>query len=262
MSRRLTLTLAQMDIKHGDPDANFATAAALASEAARRGSRLLILPELWDSGFALKRAATLASRLGAGLFARVAALARQHGLYIAGSMLEARGDKVYNCAVLFAPSGDIVGVYRKLHLIALMGEDRWITPGDAFTVLDLPWGRTALALCYDLRFPELFRRYAVGMGARLIILAAAWPQPRRMHWRVLTRARAIENQVFVAACNRVGQDGPYDFFGASALIDPWGARLVEAGAAPVLLTVEIDLARVDAVRAALPVLRDRRTDLY
>ena len=86
---------------------------------------------------------------------------------------------------------------------------------------ELPWGCAGLAICYDLRFPELFRRYALE-GARLLILPAAWPHPRRMHWRTLLRSRAIENQWFVAACNRVGTTEDVSFFGASAVIDPWG----------------------------------------
>lgn len=259
---RFTLSLAQMDVAHGDPEANVVAAAALIEEAARRGSDLVLLPELWDSGFALNRAAALASRPGEGLFARVADLARRHRLYIAGSMLEA-GDvgRCYNCAAVFSPAGELLARYRKAHLIGLMGEDRWLTPGDALVTLDLPWGRAGLAICYDLRFPELFRRLTLD-GARLILLPASWPLPRRMHWRALTRARAIENQLFLAACNRVGQDGEYRFFGASALIDPWGERLVEAGETPALLTVAVDLSQVDAVRDRLPALRDRRPDLY
>jgi predicted amidohydrolase len=143
-----------------------------------------------------------------------------------------------------------------------MGETRWITPGDRFTVLDLPWGRTGLAICYDLRFPEMFRRLVVDEHAQLIVIPASWPRPRRAHWRVLTRARAIENLCFVAACNRVGEDGDYSFFGASALINPWGERLVEAGDTPALLTAEIDLADVGKAREKFPALNDRRGDLY
>lgn len=259
---KLTLSLAQMNVAQGDPEANFATAAALVEEAAERGSELVVLPELWDSGFALDRAVALASPFGENLFHQTAELARQHRIYITGSMLERHDSKVYNCMAVFAPNGDIVGIYRKTHLIGLMKEDQWLTAGDMLTVLDLPWGRTGLAICYDLRFPELFRHYAVEQDAQLIILPASWPQPRRMHWRLLTRARAIENQCFLAACNRVGQDGKYDFFGASTLIDPWGERLIEAGDTPTLLTIKIDMARVTEVRAALPALADRRTDLY
>jgi predicted amidohydrolase len=251
-----------MHVARGDPEANFAAASTLAEEAARRGSNLLVLPELWDSGYQLNRAAELASPLGEGLFARTADLARRHRLYITGAMLEARDGKVYDCAPVFSPDGSLLSVYRKTHLIGLMGETRWITPGDRLTALDLPWGRTGLAICYDLRFPELFRRLVISEGAQLIIVPASWPQPRRMHWRVLTRARAIENLCFVAACNRVGQDGSYHFFGASALIDPWGERLVEAGDTPALLTAEINLAEVGKARANFPALDDRRDDLY
>ena len=126
---------------------------------------------------------------------------------------------------------------------------------------ELPWGCAGLAICYDLRFPELFRRYALE-GARLMILPAAWPHPRRMHWRTLLRSRAIENQCFVAACNRVGTADDVSFFGSSAVIDPWGETLIEGGETEALLTVRIDLDTVEATRAKIPIFADRRPELY
>jgi omega-amidase len=118
-----------------------------------------------------------------------------------------------------------------------------------------------MTICYDLRFPELFRRYALA-GARLILVPAEWPHPRRAHWQTLLRARAIENQCFVAACNRVGITGNSTFFGASAVIDPWGEALVEGGETELILTATIDLSLVDTVRKRIPVFEDRRPELY
>ena len=118
-----------------------------------------------------------------------------------------------------------------------------------------------MTICYDLRFPELFRRYALD-HARIILVPAEWPHPRREHWRTLLRARAIENQCFIAACNRVGTTGANTFFGASAVIDPWGEALMEGGEAAMLLTVTVDLGLVDTVRQRIPVFADRRADLY
>ena len=118
-----------------------------------------------------------------------------------------------------------------------------------------------MAICYDLRFPELFRHYAL-QGARLILLPAEWPNPRREHWRTLLRARAIENQCFVAACNRVGESDGTSFFGASAVIDPWGATLIEGDDTPAILTTTLDLSLVENVRERIPVFADRRPELY
>ena len=262
----LTISLAQMDCRLGEPAANFAVAAEMVAEAARRGSDLVLLPELWSTAYALDRAAELAAPLAqgpgdGGWFGQFAALAAEHRLWLAGSLLEVRGGRFYNCLAVYGPDGALRGAYRKIHLFRLMAEEQYLAPGEVTGVVDLPWGRAGLTICYDLRFPELFRRYALD-GARLILIPAEWPHPRREHWRTLLRARAIENQCFVAACNRVGATGSNTFFGASAVVDPWGETLVEGGEAAMLLTVSLDLALVDTVRQRIPVFADRRADLY
>jgi predicted amidohydrolase len=236
------------------------------AEAAQRGSDLVLLPELWSTAYALDRAAELSSPLAAnpadgGWFGRVGALAHAHKIWLGGSLLEARNGGHYNCFALYDPDGCLRAAYRKTHLFRLMDEEKYLGAGEETVLLDAPWGQTGLAICYDLRFPELFRRYALA-GARLILLPAEWPHPRREHWRTLLRARAIENQCFVAACNRVGTTGSNTFIGASALIDPWGETLIEGGEAEMVLTGTLDLAQVDAVRRRIPIFADRRPELY
>jgi predicted amidohydrolase len=258
---RVTISLGQFDVRLGQPDDNFACARTLIEEAARRGSDLIVLPELWDTSYVLDRAAEFGGAVQAGRFVEVAALARTHKLHVFGSMLEWDGRAAANCAVWFTPTGEIAGVYRKIHLFRLMQEEKYLVAGDQPVVLDLPWGKTGLAICYDLRFPELFRRYALD-GAVLVVIPAQWPQPRIGHWQTLLRARAIENQMFVAACNRVGQEGDTRFGGLSVLIDPWGAPFVEGGESAVLLTAEIDLAQVEQARRHIPVFQDRRPAVY
>lgn len=265
----MTLTLVQMDCKLGDPAYNFARAEVFVAEAARRGSDLVLLPELWSTAYDLERAQELASPLvqhvGEGdagnWFGRLAGLAEAHGVWLAGSTLEARDGRFYNCMTIYGPDGRLHAVYRKLHLFRLMQEEAYLAQGVESVVAELPWGQAGLAICYDLRFPELFRTYALH-GARIMLIPSEWPHPRRMHWRTLLRARAIENQCFVAACNRVGETNGTSFLGASAVIDPWGETVVEAGEAEALLTVRIDLGQVDAVRSRIPVFEDRRADLY
>jgi omega-amidase len=263
----LTISLIQMDCELGAPAANFMQAEQGIAEAARRGSDLVILPELWSTAYDLERAADYAAPVvahagEAGWFGRLAYLARSHRIWLTGSILEAGQDgRFYNCMALYAPDGALAAVYRKIHLFRLMQEEVYLGPGDAPTLVDLPWGRTGMAICYDLRFPELFRHYAL-RGARLILLPAEWPNPRREHWRTLLRARAIENQCFVAACNRVGESNGVSFFGASAIIDPWGATLIEGDEKAAILTATIDLELVDSVRSRIPVFADRRPELY
>ncbi len=268
---QLMISLVQMDIAYGDPARNFAHVEQRLGEAAARSvegvPHLVLLPELWSSAYDLGRAAELAQPLADGPdgsatgFGRMATLAQQHGLWLAGSLLEVREGRQYNCLAVYSPQGALAGVYRKVHLFRLMQEEQFLAPGPALTCAQTPWGEVGLSICYDLRFPELFRAAAVH-GARLMLVPAEWPNPRRMHWRTLLRARAIENQCFVAACNRVGVMGQSSFFGASAVIDPWGETLVEGEEEAALLTVTIDLDLVDTVRARIPVFADRRTDLY
>jgi predicted amidohydrolase len=188
-------------------------------------------------------------------------MANSHRIWVAGSMLEERAGKYYNTLAVYAPEGSLAAVYRKTHLFRLMQEEQYLASGPETAMVELPWGNAGLAICYDLRFPELFRGYALA-GAQLMLIPAEWPNPRREHWRTLLRARAIENQCFVAACNRVGETNGAHFFGASAVISPWGETLVEAGEVETLITVSIDLAEAAAARKRIPVFEDRRTDLY
>ena len=261
-----TLTLVQMDCLFGDPARNFERAGAFVADAAGRGSDLVVLPELWSTAYDLDNAGAYASPLAAcaeepGWFGRFAALARDHRVWLTGSLLESRGEQFYNTMALYSPEGTLAASYSKMHLFRLMKEEQYLAPGEAGVLHELPWGCAGLAICYDLRFPELFRRYALE-GARLLILPAEWPHPRRMHWRTLLRSRAIENQCFVAACNRVGTTEGVTFFGSSAVIDPWGETLIEGGETEALLTVRIDLDDVEATRAKIPIFADRRPELY
>ncbi len=257
----MIVSVAQIDVAWGQPEVNLARASEWIAEARRRGSDLVVFPELWTTAYDLVRAGQYASTPDEGVFRSLSQLARQHHIYITGSVLKRQQDAIYNCAPLFSPAGDLLGDYDKIHLFRLMDEDKYLTAGRRTPLFDLPWGRCALGICYDLRFPELFRKYALA-GAELILIPAEWPYPRLEHWRTLLRARAIENQCFVVACNRVGRGGDAQFFGHSAVIDPWGRCLVEAGESEILLTVSLDLRLVQDVRRQLTVFDDRRPDVY
>lgn len=261
MSNRFTLALAQIDLALGAVTHNLHTVRAYLAQAQARGAAVIVLPELWASAYDLEHAAAHASALDQGMFALLADLAREYHMAIVGSLLEVRDGNIYNTATFHDARGNRVGTYRKLHLVPMLEEDMYLAAGDDAEVFDTPFGQCALAICYDLRFPELWRHYALA-GARLVFLPAEWPQKRRAHWRALLPARAIENQIFIAACNRVGTSKGETFGGHSMVVDPWGEILVQGDEGEALLIAEIDLDRVDEVRARVPVFRDRRAEVY
>jgi omega-amidase len=258
---QLTISLAQMQIIIGQPLENLQIARGLIQEAASRGSQLILLPELWTSGYDLENTAAIA-RTNEELLHQISTLAHQYGIWIGGSLLLERNGHHYNTFVLNNPSGSDPIYYQKIHLFGLMGEDRWLGAGSQTQMAQAEWGPAGLAVCYDLRFPELFRKYSLS-GAKIFLLCAEWPAQRISHWQTLLRARAIENQCFMAAVNSAGQTGSELFGGCSSIISPWGEVLVESLAVqPDLLTVTIDLAQVAEIRAHIPVFKDRRPELY
>jgi predicted amidohydrolase len=258
-----TLALAQIDINLGDKAANLAQAEPLIARAADADAHLILFPELWTTGYDLTRASELAEPIPDGPTARqLRAWTTTYHLWIGGSMLERAEDgRIFNAAVLFGPEGQVAGPYRKIHRFGPMAEYRWLDAGCEPGLFHLPWGKTGVAICYDLRFPELFRGYALA-GARLILLPSEWPHPRLHHWRTLIQARAIENACFVAAVNRVGRDRDNTFCGHSLVVGPWGEVLAEANESPELLITTIDLDQADDARARIPVLADRRPECY
>ena len=259
---KLTITLAQIDLAFGNPEANFETVAKSAAEAARRGSDWLVVPELWSTAYDLTHARDYATPTDTGMFTRISNLAQTHQLHIIGSTLSSMSENRYgNTATWYDPAGTQLAQYSKLHLFRLMDEHKYLTAGESPTLVDTAWGKVGMGICYDLRFPELFRHYAL-QGATLAVLPSEWPHPRLMHWRTLLRARAIENQLFMIACNRVGTVGDTVFFGHSTIIDPWGEIVIEGGEGEMLLTAEIDFGRLPAIRDHIPIFTDRRPDVY
>ena len=257
----LYLALAQIDLALGNPTKNLEVARAKIEQAKARGADVIVLPELWSTAYDLEHAVTHASTLESGMFAAVADAARENQIAVVGSLLEMRDGKVYNTATFIDARGQRVGLYRKLHLVPMLDEDKFLTGGGDARVFDAEFGRSALGVCYDLRFPELWRHYAVE-GARVVFLPAEWPIQRIAHWRALLPARAIENQIFMIGCNRVGTSKDQTFGGHSMIVNPWGEILSEGDERDALLVAPIDLDMVDDVRQRVPVFRDRRTDVY
>lgn len=257
----LKVSLAQLDVRLGRPEENVPRAFEWIEQASRSGSQLIVFPELWSCGYDLEHLESYANELKTGLWNELSQKAAACHIAIAGSLIEKDGSHFYNTSALFDSEGLVRGIYRKIHLFRTIDEDKFLTSGDLPVVADTPWGKTGLATCYDLRFPELFRLYAIS-GATLMILPAEWPTRRVDHWRTLIRARAIENQCIVVAVNAAGTYKTDTYAGHSAIISSWGETIVEAGEEEFLITSEIDLSEVEITRKRIPVFEDRRPDLY
>jgi omega-amidase len=263
----VNIAVLQMDIKIGEPDMNFASAERMMNEAVGGDVKpdVILLPEMWNAGYALDRIQELADVDGERTKAMMSAFSRKHGVYIiAGSVSDrSSGDGlVRNTIYAFNRQGELVSDYSKIHLFRLMDEEKYLTAGDKHGLLSIDGVEAGTLICYDIRFPELTRKLAVEKGAHVLFVPAQWPKPRLNHWRTLLIARAIENQMYVVACNRVGISGTADFFGHSMIIDPWGEILAEAGEEECILRASIDLSHVDKVRQTIPIFSDRRPDLY
>ncbi|GAA3405035.1 carbon-nitrogen family hydrolase [Paenibacillus hodogayensis] len=263
-THRLQVAVVQMDVAIGEPDINFAKLSELLEECvgAERKPDLIVLPEMWNTGYALDRIHTIADPQGERTIRFVSEFCRNHKVnVVAGSVAELNGDRVRNTAFAIDREGNVAGEYSKIHLFRLMDEEKYLHAGDRLGSLKVDGVPAGMMICYDIRFPELTRKLALG-GAKLLIVPAEWPHPRLHHWRTLLTARAIENQMYVIACNRVGTSGTTSFFGHSLIIDPWGEILAEGDEAERVIAAEIDLSVVDKVRSTIPVFADRRPELY
>jgi predicted amidohydrolase len=261
MEMKLKIALAQLELEPGKPETNLAAARDAVIQAAQEDSDLLLLPELWASGYDLENAQRYASSLTDGWFLVMREMALEHGIALGGSMIEQEGEDLFNTFLLVDHRGEQLGTYRKAHLFDLIEEKTYFSPGKQLSLIQAPWGILGLALCYDLRFPELFRAYAL-KGAEIILLVAEWPRKRIAHWDTLLLARAIENQCFIAAVNKVGLSKGEQMGGNSVVINPMGEILVKGDSAPAVLLAEIEAEETAKVRDWMPVLTDRNPAVY
>lgn len=252
-----------------DAAANVDRASAWVREAARSGAGLVALPEAFPFIGPEDEKLRVAETLDGPTCQRMADLARELGIWLlAGSVHERSPDpgRVYNTSVLYGPRGDRVAVYRKVHLfdVAIPGgaevrESATVLPGGELVVADTPWGPAGLSVCYDLRFPEIYRAL-VARGARLLFVPSAFTaHTGKDHWEVLLRARAIEDQAFVIA---PGQWGPHGgrraSHGRSMIVDPWGTVLATVPDGEGFALARLDRAAQDRIRSELPALRHAR----
>jgi predicted amidohydrolase len=254
-----------------DAGRNRDVAERLVRDAAGQGARLVVLPEKWNLLCEPERMAAAAEPLDGPAISWARGLARELGIdLVAGSIVEAGSGERHNTSVHAGPDGELHAVYRKIHLFdvevdgTVYRESDHETAGGEVVSSELADGTgVGLTICYDLRFPELYRALSA-RGARVLLVPSAFTlATTRDHWEVLLRARAIENQAFVVAANQVGVHPPGDRSGGrSMIVDPWGVLLAQAPDGEAAVVADLDLRRQDDVRAKLPALAHRRDEVF
>lgn len=267
----MKISIAQINCKAGDLPANREKILQYIIVAADQESDLIVFPEMADTGYSMNDASLAEDWHDGHTFMQDLRLAADHhNIAIICGLAEREQKQLYNSVLAIDKDGRLLQKYRKTHLFSLAGEDEVLTAGDEFIVTAInqyqakePIVRVGLMICYDVRFPEMCRKLVAEKFADILVVVAAFPFPRLEHWKTLTACRAMENQVFVVAANRVGTDKDLTFCGSSSIIDPFGTRIVAASEThEILLTQEIDLNRIQEARANMNLLQDRRTDLY
>jgi len=249
----------QLDIAWGDRAANFAKVRSLLGSAAVEGGWLIVLPEMFSTGFSMNVAGICEGETRPAE-AFLAELAGEFGAAVLGGVVTRAADgRGRNEAVLVAPGGEELARYTKMHPFSYAGETEHYAPGDRPVVVEVAGAKLSPFICYDLRFPEAFRGAAAG-GAEVLAVIANWPEARQEHWRVLLRARAIENQAYVIGVNRTGADPNVTYAGGSVVASPRGEVAAEAGAGECTLAAELDLAALREYRLEFPALADMKGD--
>lgn len=271
MIRKYVAAVVQLDSQN-DKGANVKAACDYIDEAAAHGAKLVSFPEVMN---------LVGRNVGEGgkfepvpgyTTEKLAAKAKEHGIYVhSGSFWEEiEGEKrAYNTSVMIDPQGEIIAKYRKLHMFdvtlpdgTVCDESAKIHPGDEIVTVDTELGKLGFAICYDIRFPEMFRIMALE-GAQVIFTPASFTMPTgKDHWEPILRARAIENGLYIVAAGQIGKKAQYTAYGNSMVVDPWGTVIARAKDQPGIAYAEIDLDYLEKVRLQIPSLQNRREDVY
>ncbi len=248
----------QHSVKCGDIEYNKQVVFAKIRQLERQNVSLIVLPELWATGFAYKELELLAKQTPS-LIHQIQEIISKKTIVI-GTFAQIYQRKIYNTAFVIAKEG-ILGEYQKIHLFSPLKEDKHFARGWQWQTITSPLGNLGIMICYDLRFPELARCLTL-RGAEILVVPASWPQTRAEHWKVLLRARAIENQVFVIGANACGIQGQIKMGGNSVIISPWGEILARANEKETILKTEIDTELIKRAREIIPCLKERRPEVY
>jgi omega-amidase len=254
---------AQIVCRPGDLETNLRKIGEFAERARAAGAELVVFPEVADTGYYMPIIRATARPWSEGAVPALREMARRLSLAIVCGVSEKEGEVIYNSQVFIDARGEIAGSYRKTHLFCAgsIDENEWFTPGDRWVSVACAEFRLGLSICYDLRFPELYRQLATEQKTDVFIVSSAWPWPRAEHLRILAQARAIENQSYLVLANQVGTDEHLGFCGHSAIIDPAGTIL--AAAPPdreELVSAELKLETLRAVRGRMAVFTRRLGD--
>lgn len=263
----MKIALAQIAVARGELETNLQKIHRYVKDASAAGASVVYFPEMCTTGFdwAVNRGLLESA---ASTIQELQTLAREEGIAICGSFLEkTESEHAANTLYFIEADGTIVAKYRKAHLFSLFREEKHVEAGNEIVVAETSIGKLGCSVCYDIRFPELFRA-CMKQGAEIQVLPAAFPHPRLTHWQTLIRARAIENQSFFIAVNQCGEEshgsdvGEIKYFGHSIVVDPWGEIIVEADESEGLFYTEIDVSLVAKTRSKLSAVDDRRPELY
>lgn len=259
---RLTVSCLQMNIGYGRTEQNYETAKRMINKALSEKPDIIVLPELWTTGYDLTRLEEIADQNAKRTIQFLQEKAKQYRVhFVGGSVANQEESGVKNTLLIINKHGELVHQYSKLHLFKLMDEHLYLEAGGEKGLFQLANRQFAGVICYDIRFPEWIRAHTAE-GAEALFVVAEWPEPRLSHWRSLLIARAIENQCYVIACNRSGSDPNNQFAGHSMFIDPWGEVIAEAGAGEEILTAVIKLDLVKEIRKQMPIFADRKPQFY
>jgi omega-amidase len=261
----MKVAAAQISCSLGDPKTNLLKVRDFSRRASDGGAELVVFPEMTDTGYSMSVIQTHANSWTDGFVPEVQEIAAKLSIAIVCGVSEKDGACIYNSLVFVDRQGQIAAKYRKTHLYAVapVEEQKCFASGDAFASFALGDLRFGFSICYDLRFPEVYRKLAVEQNVGVFIVSSAWPFPRIEHFRTLALARAIENQSYVIASNRVGKDADLWFCGSSAIIDPRGVVVASASAdREELIHADLSEDLVVSVRDRVKSLAHRRQDLY
>ena len=251
----LRVAAVQHDIVWEDPETNFQKLRPQITEAANEGGQLVVLSEMFSTGFTMN-SAKCAEALDGASHQFLVDQAAEHQIWITGSVPMRWEDGIaYNTLNLVAPNGDTYR-YKKIHPFSFSAEPENYGAGSEFLQVDIEGTRTTFFICYDLRFADEF--WQTAQSTDLFVIPANWPAGRRIHWQTLLQARAIENQAYVLGVNRVGDGDGLSYSGDSALIDPWGEMIVSGTSDESLLVADVDVEVVKQTRTSFPVFQDRR----
>jgi len=260
----MKLSAIQMKVYSGDISANTSRMIQMVEKAAASGADLVVFPEMTDTGYDMQVILKTASTWNEGPVPCLRDAASRYKVRIMAGVSERVGADVFNAVVTIDTSGEIVGSYRKTHLITAepMLEHHFLKAGDKLGLVEVAGRKLGVITCYEIRFPEIARSLAL-LGAELIVIPAAWPLVRLPHWQALLVARAIENQVFVAGVGRIGDDTGVPFAGTSMIIGPYG-NVIASGTQihEAIVSAELNFDDISLVRSQIKVYKDRRSDLY